>query len=100
MVIDKEEEYTWARVPHFYYNFYVYQYATGFAASEVLANKVKNEKKPAVDKYLRFLKSGSSDYSINILNNAGVDMNSSEPVLAATKKMDQLLDEVEKLIIG
>ena len=99
MVIDKEEEFTWARVPHFYYNFYVYQYATGFAASEVLANKVKNEKKPAVDKYLQFLKSGSSDYSINILKNAGVDMNSSEPVLAATKKMDQLLDEVENLII-
>ena len=54
MVIDKEEEFTWARVPHFYYNFYVYQYATGFAASEVLATKVKNEKKPAVDKYLQF----------------------------------------------
>jgi len=100
MVIDKEEEFTWARVPHFYYNFYVYQYATGFAASEVLANNVKNEKKPAVDKYLHFLKSGSSDYSINILKNAGVDMNSSKPVMAATKKMDQLLDEVEKLIIG
>jgi oligoendopeptidase F len=99
MIIDKEEEYTWARVPHFYYNFYVYQYATGFAASEVLANKVRNEKKPAVDKYLQFLKSGSSDYSINILKSAGVDMNSSEPVIAATKKMDQLLDEVEKLII-
>ena len=100
MVIDKEEEFTWARVPHFYYNFYVYQYATGFAASEVLANKVKNEKKPAVDKYLQFLKSGSSDYSINILKKAGVDMNSFEPVLATTKKMDQLLDEVENLIIG
>ncbi|MDR3668758.1 MAG: oligoendopeptidase F [Ignavibacteriaceae bacterium] len=99
MVIDKEEEYTWARVPHFYYNFYVYQYATGFAASEVLANKVKYEKKSAVDKYLLFLKSGSSDYSINILKNAGVDMNSSESVIAATKKMDQLLDEVEKLLI-
>ena len=98
MVIDKEEEFTWARVPHFYYNFYVYQYATGFAASEVLANKVKNEKKPAVDKYLQFLKTGSSDYSINILKNAGVDMNSSEPVLATTRKMDQLLNEVENLI--
>jgi oligoendopeptidase F len=97
MVIDKEEEFTWARVPHFYYNFYVYQYATGFAASEVLANKVKNEMKPAVDRYLQFLKSGSSDYSINILKNAGVDMNSPEPVLATTKKMDQLLDEVENL---
>jgi oligoendopeptidase F len=98
LVIDKEEEYTWARVPHFYYNFYVYQYATGFAASEVLANKVKNEKQPAVDKYLKFLKSGSSDYSINILKNAGVDMNSPEPVIAATKKMDKLLDEVEFLL--
>jgi oligoendopeptidase F len=100
MVIDKEEEYTWARVPHFYYNFYVYQYATGFAASEVLANKVKHEKNIAVDKYLKFLKSGSSDYSINILKSAGVDMNSSESVIAVTKKMDQLLDEIEILIKG
>jgi oligoendopeptidase F len=100
MVIDKEEEYTWARVPHFYYNFYVYQYATGFAASEVLANKVKHEKNIAVDKYLKFLKSGSSDYSINILKAAGVDMNSSESVIAVTKKMDQLLDEIEILIKG
>jgi len=66
----------------------------------VLANKVKYGKKPAVDKYLQFLKSGSSDYSINILKNAGVDMNSPEPVIAATKKMDQLLDEIENLIIG
>ena len=100
MVVDREEEFTWARVPHFYYNFYVYQYATGFAASEALANKVKNEKKPAVNKYLKFLKSGSSDYSINILKNAGVDMNSSEPVLATTRKMNQLLDEIENLLIG
>jgi oligoendopeptidase F len=98
LVIDKDEEITWARVPHFYYNFYVYQYATGFAASEVLANKVKYEKQPAVDKYLQFLKSGSSDYSINILRNAGVDMNSPEPVLATTKKMDTLLDEIELLL--
>lgn len=98
MVIDEEEEYTWARVPHFYYNFYVYQYATGFAASQVLANLVKNEGKPAVDKYLNFLKAGSSDYPINILKNAGVDMNSPEPVLAVTKKMNEILDEMESLI--
>jgi oligoendopeptidase F len=100
LIIDKEEEFTWARIPHFYYNFYVYQYATGFAASEVLASKVKNGKKPAVDKYLQFLKSGSSDYSIDILKNAGVDMNSAEPVIATTRKMDQLLDEVELLLNG
>ena len=97
MVIDKEEEFTWARVPHFYYNFYVYQYATGFAASEVLSQKVINEGQPAVEKYLNFLKSGSSDYSINILAKAGVDMNSSDPVSAVSRKMNLLLDEVEKL---
>ena len=98
MVIDREEEFTWARVPHFYYNFYVYQYATGFAASEVLAQRVLNEGQPAVEKYLNFLKSGSSDYSINILARAGVDMNSPEPIIAVTKKMNMLLDEAEKLI--
>ncbi|MFO7525807.1 MAG: oligoendopeptidase F [Ignavibacteriaceae bacterium] len=98
MVIDDEEQNTWARVPHFYYNFYVYQYATGFAASQVLANLVKSNGKTAVDKYLEFLKAGSSDYPINILKNAGVDMNSPEPVLAVTKKMNEILDEMESLI--
>ncbi len=98
MVIDREEEFTWARVPHFYYNFYVYQYATGFAASEVLAQKVLKEGQPAVEKYLNFLKSGSSDYSINILAKAGVDMDSPEPITAVTKKMNMLLDEAEELI--
>ncbi|MCU0343563.1 MAG: oligoendopeptidase F [Ignavibacterium sp.] len=98
MIIDDEESYTWARVPHFYYNFYVYQYATGFAASEALALKVKSEGKPAVKKYLDFLKAGSSDYPINILNSAGVNMNSQEPILAVTKKMNQILDEMESLI--
>lgn len=98
MIVDEEESYTWARVPHFYYNFYVYQYATGFAASEALAAKVKSEGKPAVNKYLDFLKAGSSDYPINILKNAGVDMNSPEPILAVTKKMSQIIDEIENLI--
>jgi len=98
MVIDNEETHTWARVPHFYYNFYVYQYATGFAASEALALKVKSEGKPAVQKYLDFLKAGSSDYPINILDKAGVNMNSQEPILAVTKKMNQIIDEIENLI--
>lgn len=98
MVVDEEESYTWARVPHFYYNFYVYQYATGFAASEALAAKVKLEGEPSVKKYMDFLKAGSSDYPINILKNAGVDMNSPEPILAVTKKMSQIIDEIENLI--
>jgi len=98
MIINKEEEYTWSRVPHFYYNFYVYQYATGFAASEVLTKKVKKEGQPAIEKYLNFLKSGNSDYPINILKTAGVDMNSPEPVIAVTRKMNELLDEMETLL--
>ncbi len=98
MEVDNEERFTWARIPHFYYNFYVFQYATGFAASEVLSSKVLNDGKKATENYLNFLKAGSSDYPINILKNAGVDMNSPEPILSTTKKMNNLLDEVENLL--
>ncbi len=98
MEVDEEETYTWARIPHFYYNFYVYQYATGFAASQVLANKILSEGSSAVKKYLNFLKSGSSDYSINLLKNAGVNMESTEPIQATTNKMNELLDELESLL--
>ncbi|OGU71275.1 MAG: oligoendopeptidase F [Ignavibacteria bacterium RBG_16_34_14] len=98
MVVDEEEHFTWARVPHFYYNFYVYQYSTGFAASEVLSKKVKSDGESAVKKYLNFLKAGSSDYSLNILKAAGVDMSSPEPVLSTAQKMNELLNEIESLI--
>lgn len=98
MVVCEEEQYTWARIPHFYYNFYVYQYATGFAASEVLAKKVKSKGEPAVNKYLNFLKAGSSDYPINILKAVGVDMNSPEPVSAVSERMNQVLNEMEALL--
>lgn len=96
-VVD-EESYTWSRIPHFYYNFYVYQYATGFAASEELVKKVRAEGQTAVEDYLNFLKAGSSDYPLNILISAGVDMNSEKPVLAVADKMNAILDEMEKLI--
>jgi oligoendopeptidase F len=98
MYVSDEEQYTWARIPHFYYNFYVYQYATGFAASEVLARIIKTEGQPAVIKYLDFLKSGSSDYSINILTKAGVNMNSPQPVQAVSDRMNQVLNEMEELL--
>jgi oligoendopeptidase F len=98
MTVDDEEGYTWSRVPHFYYNFYVYQYATSYAASQVLAEKIKTEKQPAIDKYLAFLKAGKSDYPINVLKQAGVDMNSPEPVLKTIKKMNELLDEMERIM--
>lgn len=98
MFVGEEEKYTWARIPHFFYNFYVFQYATGYAASEVLAKKVKSGGEAAVERYLNFLKAGNADYPINILDAAGVNMNSSEPVLAVSSKMNEILDEMEKLI--
>lgn len=97
MTLDEEETYTWARVPHFYYNFYVYQYATSFTASEALSLKIKKEGEPAVQNYLSFLKAGSSDYPINVLNKAGIDMRSPEPIIAVTEKMNQLLNDLESL---
>ncbi|MBI5661369.1 MULTISPECIES: oligoendopeptidase F [Ignavibacterium] len=98
MHVDEEESFTWARVPHFYYNFYVFQYATGMAASETLAHKVKTEGEMAVVRYIEFLKAGNSDYPINVLKKAGVDMNSPEPVLSVTRKMNSILDELESLL--
>lgn len=98
MVVDDEEAWSWSRIPHFYYNFYVYQYATSYAASQELLMQIKNEKQPAIDRYLAFLKAGSSDYPINVLKKAGVDVNSPDPVLNTIKKMNWLLDEMERLM--
>ncbi|MCH8325931.1 MAG: oligoendopeptidase F [Bacteroidetes bacterium] len=98
MLLNENKKYTWTRIPHFYYNFYVYQYATGFAASETLSERVLNEGKPALDKYLNFLKSGSSDYSINLLAEAGVDMTSPTPTISTTRKMNKIVEEIENII--
>jgi len=98
ITLDEEEKYTWSRVPHFYYNFYVYQYATSFAASAALSQKIKNEGDVAIKKYLTFLHSGSSDYPIEVLKKAGIDMTTADPIIAVTKKMHELLDLLESLI--
>lgn len=98
MVVDEEEYLCWARIPHFYYNFYVYQYATSYAASQALAQKIKNDGKSAIDAYLNFLKSGSSKYPIEILKDAGVDMTRPEPILAVVNRMNTLLDNLDELI--
>ena len=98
MEVDEEEGYTWARVPHFYYGFYVYQYATGLAAGEAIAKNIKENPSEGVDKLMTFLKAGKSDYSINILKNAGVDMTKSESIDAVINTMNRLLDELEDLI--
>ncbi|HOQ10240.1 MAG TPA: oligoendopeptidase F [Syntrophomonadaceae bacterium] len=87
----------WARIPHFYSAFYVYKYATGFSAATAIKQSILEEGQPAVDRYLDFLKSGSSDYPINLLKKAGVDLTTPEPVEKALTYFSKLLDEFEKL---
>ena len=88
----------WARIPHFYYNFYVFQYATGVSAATALMQRILHEGKPAVDRYLNFLSSGSSDYSIELLKKAGVDMTTPEPICQALQVFDSHLTQMEELI--
>ncbi len=89
----------WSRIPHFYMNYYVYQYATGYSAAQSLSHQILTEGKPAVERYINeFLKKGSSNYPIEILKNAGVDMTSPEPIEQACEVFEQKLDAFEKLM--
>ncbi|EYE87564.1 oligopeptidase PepB [Fervidicella metallireducens AeB] len=97
-VIDDYIALEWARIPHFYTSFYVYKYATGFSAAISLSQQILNEGTPAVERYLNFLKGGGSDYPLNLLKSAGVDMTSPEPINNALKVFESLLDEMEELI--
>jgi oligoendopeptidase F len=97
-VIDEQIDIEWARIPHFYYNFYVYQYATGISAACALVQQILQEGAPAVDRYLKFLSSGSSDYSIELLKRAGVDMTSPEPVRLALQLFNSHLTQMEELL--
>lgn len=101
-VIDEELTFEWLRIPHFYRSFYVYQYATGVSAAISIAGKILNgeqlDGKPVLDGYKDFLKSGGSDYSINLLKKAGVDMSSPQPVLDALKDFENARQELEKTL--
>lgn len=97
MVVDQDIEMEWARIPHFYTSFYVYKYATGFSAATSFAKQILEEGEPAVDRYLGFLKSGGSDYSINILEKAGVDMSSPEPIREAMAVFEDVISQMEQL---
>ncbi len=96
--VDKEIEMEWARIPHFYYNFYVYKYAIGFATSAALAKKVLSSEKGVLDRYINFLSSGGSDYPISILQKAGVDLTTPQPVLNALSLFKETLEEFKKLV--
>lgn len=95
--IDREIVIEWARIPHFYYNFYVFQYATGISAALSLAEKILVRDEQARENYLSFLKGGSSAFPIELLKRAGVDMSTPAPVESALRKFNNLLDELEAL---
>lgn len=96
IVVDEDIDIEWARIPHFYSDFYVYQYATGYAAASAFASSILNKEENAVSKYITFLKSGGSDYPINILKKAGVDMTTPKPLEATINRFNELLDMLEE----
>ncbi|MFA7366669.1 MAG: M3 family metallopeptidase, partial [Synergistaceae bacterium] len=98
IVIDEPLKMEWARIPHFYNPFYVYQYATGFSAATALAHLISEKGSGARDKYLEFLSMGGSDYPIELLKKAGVDMSSPKPVKEVARIFTETLDEMEKLL--
>ncbi|MGM9550099.1 MAG: oligoendopeptidase F [Faecousia sp.] len=97
MVVDDRIAMEWARIPHFYYNYYVFQYATGYSAAIALSRRILREGEPAVRDYLGFLSGGCSKSPIELLKGAGVDMTSPEPVNQALALFGELLDEMEEL---
>jgi len=97
-VIDDIYAIEWAYIPHFYYNFYVFQYSTSYMASQALAEKMLAGGPEMVDKYINFLSSGSSEYAIPTLKKVGIDMTTDEPFNLAIAKMNKIMDEMEKLL--
>ncbi|MDB8789249.1 oligoendopeptidase F [Romboutsia sp. 1001216sp1] len=95
-VVDEQIGLEWARIPHFYSNFYVYKYATGFSAASALSKQILEEGKPAVERYIEFLKSGGSEYPLDQLRKAGVDMEKKESVEEALQIFKGLVDKLEK----
>jgi oligoendopeptidase F len=97
-IVDDYIAHEWAFIPHFYRNFYVFQYATSFTAAEALAEKVLAGDQAALKRYVAFLSSGGSKYPIDLLKDAGVDMTTDEPLELTIKKMNRVMDEMEKLL--
>ena len=98
MKIDKEIEMEWARIPHFYTPFYVYKYATGFSSATILASGILSGDADKLEKYLNFLKSGGSNYPMELLKEAGVDLSTSEPIQSAMDLFEEKVSQLETLI--
>ena len=98
MISDKEISYEWARIPHFYYNFYVYQYATGFSSAVAIAHSILKEGAPAVERYKKFLSGGCSDSPVELLKIAGVNLETPAPIQEALDVFGSIIDEMETLV--
>lgn len=98
IVIDSEIDVEWARIPHFYYDYYVYQYATGYSAAIALSRRILKEGEPAVRDYMNFLSGGCSADPITLLRGAGVDMATTQPITEALQLFDELITEMEELM--
>lgn len=98
LTVDEELASEWSRIPHFYTPFYVYKYATGYSAATAFSSAILSEGQEAVDKYLGFLHAGGSDYSLNILKNAGVDLTTPQPVTVTLQKFANKLQELKALL--
>lgn len=96
ILVDEEIAYEWMRIPHFYSNFYVFKYVTGYAAATMFASSILNNDINALDNYKKFLCSGGSDYSINIQKSCGIDMTTSKPLESVMERFNYLLNELEK----
>ena len=96
--VDERQAVEWAVVPHFHYNFYVYQYATSIAASSLFAERILKKEPGALDKYIALLKSGSSDYPYELVKKAGVDLATPAPYQAIAARMNSIMDEIEKIL--
>lgn len=95
---DPEIKFEWSRIPHFYYNYYVFQYSTGFSAASALAKKILNQEPEALENYLAYLKAGNSDYPVEVMKKAGVDMTQAAYIEDAMSMFEQRLNELEDLI--
>jgi oligoendopeptidase F len=97
-IVDDYIAHEWAFIPHFYRNFYVFQYATSFTASAALAEKVLAGDQDAIKRYLTFLNAGGSKYPVDLLKDAGVDMTTDEPLELTIKQMNRVMDQMDKLV--
>ena len=98
MISDAQIGWEWCRIPHFYYNFYVYQYATSFAAAVAIADRILKEGAPAVEQYKKFLSSGCTQDPVSLLKIAGVDLTTKAPIDAALAVFGEAITEMEQVV--